>query len=217
MCYQLANQLIHDRKQDDQDHSFSNDLIKQETLSFIVAGHKTTGNLMSWCIYCLLTNHDALNDCIEKVDRVLNGELPTDESLKHLQVIDSVLHETLRLYPPAPLLGRDCVTDNEIGHGDDKIKIYEGTTFNVNTYALHKYSDYWPNPLKFDYTRWKDSNGERKKLAHSYCYLPFGAGNRACIGQSSALLEARVMLYFRNVAITLDRASSYEMTRKFQK
>ncbi|CAF1497412.1 unnamed protein product [Didymodactylos carnosus] len=230
--HQIADQIIHDRRQgltsstiekndlldllfsvkDDQGYLFSNDLIKQETLAFIVAGHETSSNLMSWCIYCLVSNPDAMDDCIKEIDRVLKGELPTAESLKQLHVIDSVLHETLRLYPPAPLSGRDCLADNEIGHGDKKIKVYKGTSVHWNTYVLHRNPDYWQNPLKFDYTRWKDSNGERKQLAHPYCYLPFGAGHRSCIGQNFALLEARIMLTMILQKFRLELAPGQKIT-----
>ncbi|CAF5048250.1 unnamed protein product [Rotaria sp. Silwood1] len=114
-----------------------------------------------------------------------------------LVVCEAVLQETLRLYPTAPFFTRQCIHEHIVSsnsHGQLRIPV--GTTIILNAYALHRRGDFWPRPLEFDYTRWMRDpvSGLRPKLAHPFCYLPFGAGPRNCIAQNFALLEAKIIL-----------------------
>jgi len=184
---------------DDQAEPFSDQQVKDEALTFVLAGHETTGNLMTWALYVLMLHDDVLQACREEVDRVLpNGTVPTFEHLSDLQVIEAVLYETLRLYPSAPVFGRQCVKEHTIASSNGKLKIYipVDTMIVINTYTLHRREDYWPRPLEFDYKRWiRDPvTGLKPKLAHPFAYLPFAAGPRNCIGQNFALLKAKVIL-----------------------
>ena len=153
---------------------------------------------MTWAMYVLMTNDKVLQACQEEVDRVLpNGTELTNEHLNQMPVCEAVLQETLRLYPPAPFIARRCVREHYIGsEGQRQILVPVGAELTVNTYILHRREEYWPRANEFDYTRWmRDPVTDRKpKLAHPFCYLPFAAGPRNCIGQNFALLEARVML-----------------------
>jgi cytochrome P450 len=184
---------------DDQGEPFSDQQVKDEALTFVLAGHETTSNLMTWALYVLMLHDDVLQACHEEVDRVLpNGTVPTFEHLSDLQVIEAVLYETLRLYPSAPVFGRQCVKEHTIASSNGKLKIYipVDTMIVINTYTLHRREDYWPRPLEFDYKRWiRDPvTGLKPKLAHPFAYLPFAAGPRNCIGQNFALLKAKVIL-----------------------
>ncbi|CAF2312524.1 unnamed protein product [Rotaria sp. Silwood2] len=181
---------------DDEGKPFNDQEIKEESLTFVLAGSETTGTLMVWMLYVLMTNENALQACREEVDRVLpNGIEPTNEHLPDLLVCEAVVNETLRLYPPAPFLVRHCVREHVIGT-ERKIRIPKGATVIVNSYILHRRSDLWPRPLEFDYTRWMrdPKTGLKPKLSHPFAYLPFSAGPRNCIGQNFALLEAKIML-----------------------
>ena len=115
-----------------------------------------------------------------------------------LQVVEAVLQETLRLYPAIPSISRQCVKEHTIAssHGDLKIRIPVDTMVVIHTYALHRRKEYWPRPLEFDYKRWMRDpiTGVKPKLSHPFAYLPFGAGSRNCIGQTFAMLEAKVVL-----------------------
>ena len=183
---------------DSEGQPFDDQEIKDQALTFVLAGHETTSNLMTWTVYVLMTNDKVLQACQEEVDRVLpNRTEPTSEHLSQLPICEAVLQESLRLYPPAPLLGRRCVREHYIGsEGQRQILIPAGAELAVNTYILHRREEYWPRANEFDYTRWmRDSvTGRKPKLAHPFCYLPFAAGSRNCIGQNFALLEARIML-----------------------
>ena len=183
---------------DTQEQQFNNQEIKDHALTFVVAGHETTGNLMSWTMYVLMTNEQVLQACRDEVDRVLpNGIEPTHEHINQLVVCEAVLQETLRLYPPAPFLVRKCIREHYIGReGHRQIRVPVGAIVLSNTYILHRREEFWPHPLEFDYKRWiRDSTtGLKPKLTHSFCYLPFAAGPHNCIGQNLALLEAKIIL-----------------------
>ena len=183
---------------DNEGKPFSDAEVKDEALTFVLAGHETTASLMTWILYVLMTNEHVLRACREEVDRVLpQGGLPTAEHMSELSTIGAVINETLRLYPPAPYFVRDCLREHTIGQGSKyELRVPEGSTIVINAAALHRRSDLWPRPLEFDYTRWtRDSvTGLKPKLSHPYAYLPFAAGPRNCIGQNFAFLEAKVIL-----------------------
>lgn len=172
--------------------------IKEQSLTFVFAGHETTANLMTWVAYTLMTNDSVLQACREEVDRVLlNNTEPTYEQLGELNVCEAVVQETLRLYPSAPFLVRECIREHTIGsEGQRQIFIPKSATVVIDVYDLHRRADFWPRPLEFDYTRWlrDPTTGLKPKLAHPFCYFPFSAGPRSCIGQNFALLEAKVIL-----------------------
>ncbi|CAM4818974.1 unnamed protein product [Rotaria magnacalcarata] len=181
---------------DDEGVPFTDQEIKEESLTFVIAGSETTGNLMTWILYALMTNENVLDACREEVDRVLpNGIEPRNEHLADLVVCEAVISEALRLYPPAPFFVRECTHEHTIGT-EHPIRIPKDASILVDAYTLHRRSDLWPRPLEFDYTRWmRDLKTNLKpKLAHSFAYLPFAAGPRSCIGQNFALLEAKLML-----------------------
>jgi cytochrome P450 len=183
---------------DDQGQTFTDQEIKDQALTFVLAGHETTSNLMLWVMYELMNNPSVYQACQDEVDRILPNQLiPTSEHLNNLSIIEAVIHETLRLYPPAPFFARQCINEQIIGSTTDHpIHIPIGTTILINTHAVHRREEYWSRPNEFDYTRWlRDPiTGLKSKLTHPFCYLPFAAGPRNCIGQNFALLEAKVML-----------------------
>ncbi|CAF4266261.1 unnamed protein product, partial [Rotaria sordida] len=159
---------------DTQGQTFDDQEIKDQALTFVLADHETTDNLMTWTMYILMTNEQVLKVCRDEVDRILPNNIePTYEHLNELIVCEAVLQETLQLYPPVPFLARKCIREHLIGS-----------------------EEFWSRPLEFDYTRWiRDPvTGLKPKLAHAFCYLSFGAGSRNCIGQHFALLEAKVLL-----------------------
>jgi cytochrome P450 len=181
---------------DNEGQPFTNQQVKEQALTFVLAGSETTGNLMSWIFYVLMTHHDVLEACREEVDRVLsNGIEPTYEHLAELVVCEAIINETLRLYPPVPAVSRFCVHEHEIGT-ERRLRIPVGATVMINIYVLHRRSDLWPRADEFDYTRWirDPKTGLKPRLPHAFAYLPFAAGPRNCIGQSFALLEAKIML-----------------------
>ncbi|CAF3846629.1 unnamed protein product [Rotaria magnacalcarata] len=143
-----------------------------------------------------MTHDNVLGACREEVDRILpNGKLPTNDNLTDLVICEAIINETLRLYPPAPVFTRYCIREHLIGD-EHPIRIPVGATILISDYLLHRRNDLWPRADEFDYTRWMrdPKTGLKPKLPHPFCYLPFAAGRRNCIGQNFALLEAKTML-----------------------
>jgi cytochrome P450 len=176
---------------------FTDEEVKQEAMAFVLAGHQSTGDLMTWIMYILMTNPSVLRACQDEVDRILpNGMIPTYEKLSELNVCESVIYETLRLYPSIPYFVRQCIHEHTIKTSNYQLHIPMNTTVLIHTYLIHRQEKYWPRALEFDYTRWMRDpvTGLKPKLAHPYCYLPFASGPRNCIGQNFALLEAKVIL-----------------------
>jgi cytochrome P450 len=213
---EFVNQIIADRRQghstsmsngpdlldlllsavDNEGQPFTDQQVKEQALTFVLAGSETTGNLMTWIFYILMTHDDVLAACQEEVDRVLpNGIEPTNDHLADLVICEAIIDETLRLYPPAPMFSRHCIHEHVIGT-ERQLRIPAGITIGINSYILHRRSDLWPRAEEFDYTRWMrdPKTGLKPKLPHPFAYLPFAAGPRNCIGQNFALLEAKIML-----------------------
>ncbi|CAF1600819.1 unnamed protein product [Didymodactylos carnosus] len=108
----------------DQDlNPFTEQQVRDEAMAFVLAGHETTGNLLVWCFYILMTHPDVYQDCKDEVARVLRGQPPDYSQLSELHVIEAVLQETLRLYPPAPTVVRECIHEHLIGPEGNQIRV----------------------------------------------------------------------------------------------
>ena len=111
------------------------------------------------------------------------------EKMRNMEFLDLCLKETLRLYPPVAFVGRTLEEDTIIdGH-----TIYKNTELFVNIMMLHRNNSYWKEATKFDPYRFTQENMNER---HPFCYVPFSAGPRNCIGQRFALLEANIYLFF---------------------
>lgn len=103
--------------------------------------------------------------------------------------MDAVIDETLRMYPPAQRVERECTNDIEYGH----LKLKKGQTVIVPVYALHHDPDLYPEPDRFQPERFlKDSAAYKSR--DPMAFLPFGAGPRACLGMRFALIEIKILL-----------------------
>jgi cytochrome P450 len=161
--------------------------VRDELVTFLLAGHETTSNTLAWALYLLAKHPEVLREAQQEVDRVLAGRDPTSEDLEALHLLDAILKETMRLYPPAFVLARRAIADTTIGPWP----VARGSEVVVWTYFTHRDPRFFPDPMRFDPARFTDSSSEaRTKLA----YLPFGAGARACIGKVFATVEAKVAL-----------------------
>ncbi|CAF1393982.1 unnamed protein product [Adineta steineri] len=177
-------------------NGFTDKQIREQILSFVVAGHDTVATLLSWAIFILMTKPTIYEACRNEVDTVLIGKKPDYDQLNKLKIINAVIYETLRMYVPIPLIMRECVQEHFIGPHDRKqIHMPRGAIIGCYIPTIHHSSKYWRDPEEFDYTRWmEDENGNPPKLAHPCCFLPFAAGNRNCIGQTYAIQEAITIL-----------------------
>ncbi|CAF1586829.1 unnamed protein product, partial [Didymodactylos carnosus] len=118
---------------------FNDEELKQEAASFLFAGHEASSNLMTWCLYVLMTHDNVYRDCQDEIDRVLeDGQPPEFCKLNELEILDAVLHETLRFYPPLPTIRRECIKEHCIGSSNQQLRIPIGTTINIDVYGVHR-------------------------------------------------------------------------------
>ncbi|XP_058425190.1 cytochrome P450 3A12-like [Diceros bicornis minor] len=161
------------------------ELVAQSVI-FIVAGYETTSTSLSFLMYLLATHPDVQQKLQEEIDMTFpNKEPPTYDALVQMEYLDMVLNESLRLFPIAVRLQRVCKKDVEI-HG---VFIPKGTVVMVPTFALHRASEFWPEPEEFRPERFSKKN---KDSINPYLYLPFGTGPRNCIGMRFAILNMKL-------------------------
>ncbi|HEX8465420.1 MAG TPA: cytochrome P450, partial [Abditibacterium sp.] len=116
----------------------------------------------------------------------------TYEDLDQLVFTRQVVSESLRLYPPAWVLGRTALDDYEIEHQNQKFTIPRGSLVLMSQWVMHRDARYWPAPDAFDPSRWDDENLDESRP--KFAYFPFSAGPRNCIGEGFAWMEAILLL-----------------------
>jgi len=156
-------------------------------IGFFIAGHETTALTLTWALYLCAMDKNTASRIREEVLAVCGEEDVTYEDLELLKFTRAVIDETMRLYPPAPMLNRECHEDTIIH--DRQIKA--GDTFLLCNYVMHRTERLWDNPLAFDPDRFLDSPELKSKGAP---FMPFGAGPRICVGASFAIMEAMLVL-----------------------
>ncbi|SES67960.1 Cytochrome P450 [Nitrosospira multiformis] len=158
--------------------------VRDEVITIFSAGHETTANLLSWTLYLLVRHPGALARLREELDRLLQGKIPNAEDLQQLVYTRAVLSESMRLRPPASFLLRKVSKDTEVdGYflKADRLAIF-------SIFNLHHHADFWPQPEQFDPERFLVSQNRR------YSFIPFGTGERICIGSHFALMESQLLL-----------------------
>ena len=159
--------------------------MRDNLLTFIVAGHETTALSLAWALYLLAFDPKVQARARAEAQKVLKGRPAGAADVARLPYIRQVIDEALRLYPPAAMLSRtarraDTLCGREVRAGD---------TVMLPIYALHRNHLLWDNPHAFDPDRFADP-----KAIDRFAYLPFGDGPRICIGASFAIQEAVIVL-----------------------
>src|ERR1044072_890761 len=160
----------------------------QEALTIFVGGFDTIATALMWTFYALSQNPEAAAQLHKEVDALLDdGRAASFEDLKHLQYTESVLYESLRLYPPTWRLVRRAIRDFPLGEHC----IPADALVVVCQYTMHRDPRYFPEPEVFDPQRWTP---EARTARPSYSFFPFGGGPRRCIGESFAITEGVLLL-----------------------
>lgn len=163
------------------------ELIRDEFFSMLSAGHETTASALTWALYLLSMHPLEAKQVQAEVERVLNGREPTLDDLPHLEYTGMVVKETMRLFPPVPIVGRNAIEDDCIAG----YHIPAGSVVLVSAYATHRHPGLWENPEAFDPTRFLPArSAARPRMA----YLPFGGGPHTCIGGMFGEAEAHLIL-----------------------
>jgi cytochrome P450 len=166
--------------------------LRDQVISFLLAGHETTANGLAWTFYQLALHPAAQSKMSQEIDRVLDGAAPTDQALKQLVYTRQVFNEALRLSPPVWTMSREALQDDAIPLDDgSKIAIRRGASIMVCAYAIHRRAAYWEHPEAFDPDRFApDAAHGRPKFS----WLPFSGGPRLCLGVRFAEMESLVAI-----------------------
>jgi cytochrome P450 len=161
--------------------------VRDEAMTLFLAGHETTANALTWTWY-LLAQHPAVESQLHaELDAVLAGRVPTTEDVPQLRYTRMVLAESMRLYPPAWVIGRRVLNDYEIL----PYTIPANSLLLMSPYVMHRDPRYFPDASVFDPQRWTpEAQAERPKFS----YFPFGGGPRQCIGEAFAWMEGVLLL-----------------------
>ncbi|MCL4300249.1 MAG: cytochrome P450 [Anaerolineae bacterium] len=170
----------------------SNLQVRDEVMTMFIAGHETTALALTWT-WVLLAQHPAVETKLHsELGQVLAGRLPTLADLANLPYTELIVKEVMRLYPPAWVMLRQSLTEIELGG----YRIPKGAIVSITPYAVHRHPAYYDQPEQFWPERFApDASGETlEKRLPRFAYFPFGGGPRICIGNSFAMMEARLLL-----------------------
>ena len=148
------------------------------------AGHETSSNALSWTLFLLAQHPQVMADLCDELTSKLRGDAPSFEGLHELTLLDQVVKESLRIFPPAPMNHRVTARDSELGD----YRIPAGTEILASIYHTHRIPDLYPDPLSFRPERWVGLE------PGPYAFNPFSAGPRMCIGATFALFEIKIVL-----------------------
>ena len=161
--------------------------LRDQVITIFLAGYETVANALSWAWYLLSQNPGCESKFHHEVDAILAEKNPAFEDVSRLRYTESVMAESLRLYPPAWAMGR--YARNHFRLGDYFLPAR--TTVLISQFITHRDPRYFPDPLRFDPDRFSP---EAKIRRTKFTYFPFGAGARQCIGESFAWMEGVLIL-----------------------
>jgi cytochrome P450 len=161
--------------------------VSDNVLTFLAAGHETTGNALAWIFYLLGLSPDTEAAVRDELAAVLAGEEVRHEHLDRLPFTRAVINEAMRLYPPAPFIGREALAADRLGSQD----IAAGTQILISPWIVHRHRGLWRDPEAFRPERFLPPQAEKIPRG---AFIPFGLGPRICIGQSFAMQEILVVL-----------------------
>jgi cytochrome P450 len=169
--------------------------VRANVVTFIGAGHETTANTLTWTLYLLSLSPEWRERLAAEADRVLGG--PIEAAFDNLVETRAVIEEAMRLYPPVASLSREALGPDDLCGR----RIRRGALIIVSPWVLHRHKLLWRDPERFDPSRFLP--GARETIDR-FAYLPFGAGQRVCIGAAFALQEAAIVLasIMRRFALT---------------
>ncbi|EJH2520315.1 cytochrome P450, partial [Campylobacter jejuni] len=167
----------------DTNKRFSFEEILDQVAMLFLAGHETTASSLTWTLYLLSLYPKEQEKAYEEITQVLQGGVVEISHLRQFKYLTNIFKESLRLYPPVGFFAREAKKDTQVR---DKL-IKKGSGVVIAPWLIHRHEEFWTNPHGFNPSRFE---GEYKKDA----YLPFGVGERICIGQGFAMQEAILIL-----------------------
>ncbi len=176
----------------------TDDDVKANLITFLIAGHETTSNALTWALFLLSDNPEAREAVEREVDALMPDGHVDPARVDAFVHTRAALDEAMRLYPPAASISREARGPDVLG----EVRIKARTMVVVSPYVLHRHRLLWDAPDHFVPDRFLP---ERRGGIDRFAYLPFGAGPRVCIAASFALQEAVIILAtaMRHVRLTL--------------
>ena len=191
-------QRLLDAKDPETGTAMSDEQLIDNLLTFFSAGHETTAKALTWTLYLLARSPEWERRLVDEIECVTGGAPVEAHHLDKLVLTTQVLKESMRLYPPAPVISRIAATGTQLG-GEP---IAAGVQTIIPIYAVHRHRRLWDDPDRFDPDRFSP---DRESRIPRYNYMPFGAGPRICIGMAFAMIEAVAIL------ATLLRSARFEI------
>ena len=166
--------------------SMTKEQIRNEIIVLFMAGHETTANVLSWAWYLIGSAPEVEKKLHSELDTVLGGRVPEFEDVNKLEYTRAILDETMRLYPPVPILSRQAT-------GDDVIrgkKIPKGSLILIIPWLIQRHKKFWDKPDHFIPERFLPG----AKKPEKFSYIPFSAGPRVCLGKSFGITESVLVI-----------------------
>jgi cytochrome P450 len=165
----------------------SDQQVRDEVLTMLIAGHETVASALTWTWYLLAGHPSAWERLRDEVINTLGDHQPSSSDLPALSYTAQVFSEALRLYPPAWVITRRALEEDELlGYS-----VPAGALVILSPYVVHRRADFWENPLVFQPERFA---AVLESKQHRFAYIPFGGGPRLCIGNQFAAVEAHLII-----------------------
>jgi cytochrome P450 len=192
---------------DDEGRGMSDAQLRDEVATVFLAGHETTALALSYALWLLARAPEVQARLHAEVDAVLGDRPVTVDDVARLPFTDAVLRESMRLYPPAYLVGREALEDVEVAG----YRLPRGAQLLLPQWVVHRDARWFSEPERFQPERWLD--GLERRL-HRFAYFPFGGGARVCVGNHFALLEGVLVLatLAQRIAVAPDPEHTLELT-----
>eukprot|EP00850_Spirogloea_muscicola_P000041 SM000001S04443 [mRNA] locus=s1:189765:194194:+ [translate_table: standard] len=174
---------------DDDGSGMSNMALRDELMTLLIAGQETSAILLAWACTLLAHHPGSQAKMVAEIDKLVGNERLDHVNCQQLRYTEAVVWETMRLMPPAYIVGRCASKSTQLADWH----VAAGTTVLVSPYLLHRDPAHWPRALEFDPDRWLEG-GDAAPLNENTSYWPFGGGPRNCIGTGFAMMEASLVL-----------------------
>lgn len=193
-----------------------NKQMRDDLITLLIAGHETTAAVLTWATYAMIHHPEEMEKVVKEIDEKVGDREPTIEDIKEMKEVQNLIAETLRMWPAPPLLIRCALEEDtwpEGGTGiEGGVKLQRASDLFISLYNMGRSPQLWDKPDVFDLDRWERpfENPEVKgwggyrpdmrrgyypsEIATDHAFLPFGAGERKCVGDQFAYLEAAVTI-----------------------
>lgn len=191
---------------DEDGQSLSDQELRDELITMIVAGHETTATTLTWAIEHILSHPTVMNKIQDEIDTVLGDRPVTAEDLSSLVYLDATLREVMRLRPIVAFVSRYLLKPATVGG----YNFPAGVRLAPSVYMTHRNPEVYDNPTEFRPERFLDNRPD------PYSWLAFGGGNRRCIGSAFAMFEMKIILstIFQRCSLTLCESKPVAFTRR---